>query len=149
MLASDVTDSAKFFGEKKNLDPIKHLLGTAYGWGANPPAAKYVNFVPEQNDGITPYTVTVKNVPVDGFWSITVYNAKDYMEKNDLDVYSFNNITAKPNDDGSFTINFGGDPKQQNYMSISNDWNAVIRMYQPRKEILDGTWTFPPIQPVN
>jgi len=150
VLASDVTDSAEFFGEKDNLDPIKHLLGTAYGWGANPKeAAKYLNFVPEQNDGITPYTVTVKDVPVDGFWSITVYNAKGFMEKNDLDVYSFNNVTAKPNDDGSFTINFGGDQKQQNYMPITKGWNALIRMYQPRKEILDGTWTFPLPAPVN
>ncbi len=150
VLASDVTDGSEFFGEKDNLDPIKHLLGTAYGWGANPKeAAKYLNFVPEQNDGITPYTVTVKDVPVDGFWSITVYNAKGFMEKNDLDVYSFNNVTAKPNDDGSFTINFGGDQKQQNYMPITKGWNALIRMYQPRKEILDGTWTFPLPAPVN
>ena len=150
VLAAAITDSSEYFGEKSELDPLKHLMGTAYGWGANPKeGAMYDNFIPEQNDGITPYTVTVEDVPVDAFWSITVYNAKGFMEKNDLDVYSFNNVTAKPNDDGSFTINFGGDQKQQNYMPITKGWNALIRMYQPRKEILDGTWTFPLPAPVN
>lgn len=62
--------------------------------------------MPEQNDGSVPHSVTVKNVPVDGFWSITVYNAKGYMEENELGVYSFNNVTAEQNDDGSTTINF-------------------------------------------
>ncbi len=150
VLASDVTDGAEFFGEKRNLDPIKHLIGTAYGWGANPKeAAMYDNIVPQQNDGIVPYTLTVKDVPVDAFWSITVYNAKGFMEKNDLDVYSYNNITAKPNDDGSFTINFGGDPKQQNYIPITEGWNTIVRMYQPRLEIINGTWTFPKPVAVN
>ena len=47
-------------------------------------------------------------MPVDGFWSISVYNAKGYFEKNDLNAYSLNNLTAKPNADGSFTVQFGG-----------------------------------------
>lgn len=70
------------------------------------------------------------------------------MEKNDLGVYSYNNVTAKPNDDGAFTINFGGDPKQQNYMPITKGWYCLIRMYQPRKELLDGSWKFPRPQEV-
>ena len=144
VLSSDITDSKGFFGDKSKLNPIKHLLGTAYGWGGNPKeAAIYDNFVPEQNDGTVPYTVTVKDVPVDGFWSITVYNAKGFMEKNDQGVYSYNNVTASPNDDGSFTINFGGDPKTQNYIPAPKGWNCLIRMYQPRQEIINGTWSFP------
>jgi hypothetical protein len=65
------------------------------------------------------------------------------MEKNDLDLYSFNNITAKPNTDGSITINFGGDPKAINYLPITPGWNYTVRMYQPRKQLLDGSWAFP------
>ena len=50
-----------------------------------------------KNDGKTVYRVTMKDVPVDAFWSISVYNAKGYFEKNDLNAYSLNNLTAKPN----------------------------------------------------
>ena len=52
------------------------------------------------------------------------------------------------NKDGSITIHFGGDPKSVNYLPITEGWNYVIRLYQPRQEILDGSWTFPQIEPV-
>ncbi len=150
VLAADVTDSADFFGQRDKLDPIKHLLGTAYGWGGNPKeAAMYDNFVPKQNDGLVAHTVTVKDVPVDAFWSITVYNAKGFMVKNDLNIYSYNNLTAIPNNDGSFTINFGGNLKQLNYMPIMKGWSIIIRMYRPRPEIINRTWIFPKPVPVN
>jgi hypothetical protein len=42
----------------------------------------YQNGVPALNDGKTPHVLTVRDVPVDGFWSITVYNAKGFMEPN-------------------------------------------------------------------
>ena len=70
--------------------------------------AIYLNFTPPKNDGKTTYKLTVKDVPVDGFWSISLYNADGYFQKNDLGAYSFNNITAKKNADGSMTIQFGG-----------------------------------------
>ena len=41
------------------------------------------------------YKLTVKDVPVDGFWSISVYNADGYFEKNRYNAYSVNNITAQ------------------------------------------------------
>jgi hypothetical protein len=100
------------------------------------------------DDAKTPHAVTVKNVPVDAFSSITVYNADGYLEANDLGVNSHNNFSAKPNKDGSISIHFGGDPKSVNVLPITEGWNYAIRMYQPRKEILDGTWTFPSIEPV-
>jgi len=31
---------------------------------------------------------------------------------------------------------------------IAPGWNYIARMYQPRKEILDGSWTFPEVKPV-
>jgi len=88
-------------------------------------------------------------VPVDGFWSISVYNERGFFEKNKLDSYSLNNLTAKPNDDGSFTIQFGGcTAKSQNCLATPRGWNYVVRMYRPRKPVLDGTWQFPEPQPV-
>ncbi|MBF9017262.1 hypothetical protein [Oceanispirochaeta sp. M2] len=55
---------------------------------------------------------------------------------------SVNNLSGIPNKDGSFTIHFGGDPKIVNHLPISEGWNYMIRFYLPRKEILDGSWTF-------
>jgi para-nitrobenzyl esterase len=138
------------FGTKDEVDPIDHVIGTAIGWGGNPrSAADYQSFYPPQNDGRTAYTLTVRDVPVDGFWSITVYNAEGYMEKNDLDRYSLNNLTAKANADGSFTIQFGGDPQgAANYLPIMAGWHYTVRLYRPRPEILDGIWKFPEAQPV-
>jgi hypothetical protein len=42
----------------------------------------------------------VKDVPVDGFWSISLYNAEGFFEPNNLNAYALNNITAKKSDDG-------------------------------------------------
>lgn len=149
VLSADLADTSGVFGDKDRLDPIRHLLGTAFGWGGLPEqAAFYLNVTPDQNDGTVAHTVTVKDVPVDGFWSITVYNAKGFMEKNDLGAYSYNNVTAKPNNDGTTTIHLGGDPGNPNYLPITKGWNYAVRLYQPRKEILDGSWKFPPAKPV-
>jgi|TARA_B100000073_G_scaffold347789_1_gene363372 hypothetical protein len=150
VLAATKPNTNGMFGDKSKLNPISHLLGTAYGWGGNPEeAATYVNVVPEKNDGKTPYELVIKErIPVDGFVSVTVYNAKGFMEENSLNAYSVNNVTAEKNADGTVTIHFGGDPKSTNYLPITPGWNYVVRMYQPKKEVLDGSWTFPDPQPV-
>jgi len=142
-------DATYAFGRKEDVRPVDYLVGAAAGWGGMPStAASYIISSVEKNDGKTPYAVTVKDVPVDAFWSITVYNADGYLEANDLGVNSYNNFSAKPNENGSFTIHFGGDPSSVNYLPITEGWNYAVRMYQPRKEILDGSWTFPDVKPV-
>lgn len=149
VLASTLTDASKCFGTKDEVDPIAHLLGAAFGWGGNPAKdATYLNVTPEKNDGKTAYTLTVKDVPVDGFWSISLYNGKGFFQKNPYNAYSINNITGKKAKDGSITIHFGGDPKQSNYLPIMDGWNYIVRLYRPHKEILDATWKFPTAQPV-
>ncbi len=149
VLAASIGNAKGFFGDKAKLDPIKHLLGTAYDWGGNPDeAASYDTVTPRQNNGTTPHTLTVKDVPVDGFWSITVYNKDGFMEPNDQNANSYNNVTARKNPDGSITINFGGGPDAINNLPITAGWNYAARFYHPRQEILDGSWTFPLAQPV-
>ena len=144
-------DSARMFGRKNQVDPVQHLLGTAAGWGGNPLTdAFYAGGVPEKNDGKTVYRVTVKDVPVDGFWSVSVYNKEGFFEKNSLGVYSLNNVTAKPDPDGSVTLQFGGCGAQTaNCIPTTDGWNYLVRMYRPRKEILNGTWKFPELKPVS
>jgi len=149
-LAATRSSAKGMFGNRNEVDPISHLLGTAYGWGGNPDKdAVYINVVPENNDGNTPYVLTVSEaIPVDGFASITVYNAKGFMEQNDLNAYSVNNVTAARNADGSVTVHFGGDPAQPNYLPITPGWNYIVRMYQPRPEVIEGSWEFPAAVPV-
>lgn len=138
------------FGKPGEVDTISWLLGTAAGWGGNPPKdAVYVPGFPAKNDGATAYEVTLKDVPVDGFWSVTVYDAKGFMFENPQRAYSVNNVTAKKSTDGTYRIRFGGDPKgADNYLAIAPGWNYVLRLYRPRKAILDGTWKAPEPQPV-
>ncbi|WP_250462250.1 DUF1214 domain-containing protein [Microbulbifer litoralis] len=148
-LAPHVPDSRRMFGTKDQVDPVRHLIGTAGAWGfGSEESAIAMNVFPEKNDGNTPYTLTVKDVPVDGFWSISVYNSDGYFEKNPNGGYSLNNLTAKKGADGSYTIHFGGDPSQPNWLNISKGWNYVVRMYLPHQEVIDGTWTFPEAEPV-
>jgi len=90
----------------------------------------------------------VCDVPVDGFWSISVYNAAEYFEPNDRGAYTIN-ITATPNDNGSITVRLGscGDGRP-NCPPIMDGSNYLVRLYRPRAEILDGTRTFVCPRPV-
>ena len=148
-------DATYAFGRKAEVRPVDYLVGAAAGWGGLPQsAAMYTIESVDKNDGKTPHAVTVKDVPVDAFWSITVYNADGYLEANELGVNSYNNISAQPNDDGSYTIHFGGCDDghgggRVNCIPITPGWNYAIRMYEPGEEILNGSWTFPKIVPVD
>jgi hypothetical protein len=150
VLASTLPDTNRMYGTKDEVDPVRFVIGAATGWGANPPQeALYLNVFPSKNDGVTVYRRNEKNVPVDGFWSVSVYNADGYFERNQYNSYSLNNITAKKNGDGSITIQFGGcDGTISNCLPIMKGWNYMVRLYQPRAEILNGKWKFPEAQPV-
>ena len=148
VLAATMTDTSKCFGTKTEVDPIAHLLGAAFGWGGLPAKdATYLTVTPRQNDGKTPEVLTVKDVPVDVFWSISLYDKDGYYQKNPSGVYLINDRNATKDPDGSVTIHFGGDPSQPNHLYIMDGWNYTVRLYRPRKEILDGSWTFPAAKP--
>ncbi|MDH3724687.1 MAG: DUF1214 domain-containing protein [Thermoleophilia bacterium] len=144
VLADTMTDTSKCFGTEEEVEPIEHLLGAAFGWGGLPAKdATYDTVTPEHNDGTTPQVLTVKDVPVDGFWSVSLYNKDGYYEKNPSGVYVINDRNATKGSDGSVTIHFGGDPSQPNHLYITDGWNYTVRLYRPRKEILNGSWAFP------
>lgn len=143
--ANGGVDSSKMFGAEGKVDPVHHLLGTASGWGGNPlEDAYYVGGEPTNNDGKTIYQLTVKDVPVKGFWSISIYNKAGFFEKNKLGLYTLNNITAKKDNDGSVTIQFGNcENYKGNCLPITSGWNYLVRLYRPEASILNGKWTFP------
>jgi hypothetical protein len=151
VLATTVTDTSKAFGTKDQVDPVQRLIGAASAWGANPPKdATYLNFVPAKNDGKTVYRLIVKDVPVDGFWSVSLYNDQGFYVKNQFDAYTLNNITSTKAADGSAIIQFGGcDGTTPNCLPTMPGWNYMVRLYRPRAEILNGVWKFPEPQPVN
>lgn len=151
ILATTMPDFNKAFGSKADVDPVRHLVASAAAWGGNPDKdATYLNITPANNDGKQTYKLNVKDVPVDGFWSISLYNSQGYYEKNPYDAYALNNVTAKKSDDGSIAIQFGGcDGKIANCLPIVKGWNYTVRLYRPRAEILNGTWKFPEPKPAS
>jgi hypothetical protein len=151
-LGTAVSDTRRMFGANEHqVDPVKHLIGSAMLWGGNPEKdALYLPITPVRDDGKTVYKLTVGDVPVDGFWSLTVYNSEGYLQPNPDNVYSVSSITAKASPDGSATIQFGGcDGNVPNCLPITQGWNYTVRLYLPRRAILDGTWRFPEAQPVS
>jgi hypothetical protein len=141
-------DASIAYGRRDEVDPLGHLIGMA-GWAGQPAAtaAAFVDAV-DRNDGETPHAVTLRDAPVDAFWSITVYDAEGYLASNDLGRNSYNDISAAPNEDGSATIHFGAcEDGRINCIPITPGKNYTVRLYEPRAEILHGDWTFPEIQP--
>jgi hypothetical protein len=83
----------------------------------------------------------------EAIWSISVYNAQGYFEKNPHDAYTLNDLTAKKKPDKSVAVQFGVcDGKIANCLPIMNGWNYMVRLYRPRAEIQNGTWKFPEAQ---
>jgi hypothetical protein len=151
VLNSTLPDLRRASGLPGQVDPVRHLIATASAWGLNPDnEAIYLNVAPTRNDGTTIHRLSVKDVPVDGFWSVIVYNAEGYVPPNSLNFYTLNNITAQKGTDGTVVVQFGGcDGKIPNCIPIVKDWNYMVRLYRPRAELLNDTWKFPEAQPVN
>lgn len=147
-LARGLQGFAGAFGRKDQVNPVHHLIGAAAGWGGLPEhEAYYLNVDPGLP--VARYQLRVADVPVDGFWSISLYNAEGFFPDTGNAV-SINNVTATPDADGGITVRLGdwGDDAP-NRLGLVDGWNYLVRLYRPRPEILDGTWTFPAVQPVD
>jgi hypothetical protein len=150
-LASGLTSFERTFGTRDEVDPIHHLIGTAAGWGGLPTSeASYVGVDPALPPG--EYELTFKDVPVDAFWSISVYNSAGFFEPNPQHLYSVNSVTGVPDEDGSITVRFManvGDDAPPNCIVTPQGWNYLVRLYRPRAEFFDGTWTVPSPTPIS
>ena len=81
--------------------------------------------------GSIPYVLTVADAPVDGFWSITLYNGDGYMQKNKFDAYSVNNVTATKNPDGSVDRSLWRVRGQSIKLSAHLGWLELCRATVP------------------
>jgi hypothetical protein len=100
------------------------------------------------------YTVTFasgQTPPVNGFWSLTVYNKEHFFEPNRLNRFSLGtkSKSMKQDANGSLTLYFQnqspGADKEANWVPTpTNEFSLYIRSYWPKAEILDGRWTPPP-----
>jgi hypothetical protein len=150
LLGTTISDTRRMFGAGEDeVDPVKHLIGSAMLWGGFPEKdGLYLPTTPEQNDGSTIYQLKVTDVPVDGFWSLTVYNSAGYLQPNPTNTYSVNSISAKKGPDGEVAVQFGGcDGQLVNCIPITPGWNYTVRLFRPRQKILDGKWRFPLARP--
>ena len=143
VLATTVTDTSRAIGARGEVDPVLHLIETPAGmFAANPPKdAIYLSYTPAQNDGATIHRLAVRDVPVDGFWSVSRYNEQGFFTKNAANAYTINNITGHKSADGTIVIQFGGcDGKIPNCLPIEKGWNYMVRMYRPRGAGGEVTW---------
>ncbi|SEA97033.1 DUF1254 domain-containing protein [Paraburkholderia sartisoli] len=144
-LGASLGDLNGAFGMPGTVSPVRHLIGAAMAWGGNPEKdAVYLNVVPPRNDGNTVYRLKVANVPVKGFWSISVYNEKGFFEPNAQSAYTVSSLLAKQDADGTVTVQFGGcDGGVPNCLVTPPNWNYMVRLYRPNPEVLNGRWKFP------
>ena len=139
--------SIGMFGKRGEVNELKHIMGVNMGWGGlSEKYAFYESIFPKKNDGYQEYTLTFTEIPVYSFWSIIIYDKEGFiiMDGNQ----SLNNFTAKKTNN-SYIINFSNDPNKINQLNIVDGWNFTVRMYDPKKEILNGNWKLPDLIEVN
>lgn len=109
-----------------------------------------------QLTGSKSYTVTFpkgETPPVDGFWSMTMYDADHFFADNELGRYSLGtkNTDLQMNDDGSLTLYVGatrpeGAPESNWLPAPEGDFSLYIRAYWGKEAILDGSWQPPQVE---
>lgn len=146
-LGEGIPDTDRTFGKESEVEPTRHLIGTALGWGGLPDSEAYY-YIEAEPRPAGRYTFTFKDVPVDAFWSVTIYNRDGYFERNPYDAYNRNSVTAHADDDGTVTLDLGPDGEGlDNYLYVMDGWNCALRLYKPHQSVLDKTWTPPTPQP--
>ena len=92
--------------------------------------------------------------PVDAFWSLTMYDARDYMlVDNPIDRYAIGDRTPdlRLDADGGLTLHIqhgqpATAPEQANWLPApTGDFYLCLRAYVPREELLDGRYEVPSI----
>jgi hypothetical protein len=108
-------------------------------------------------NGSSCYAITFakeQTPPVYGFWSLTLYNEYHFFVPNKINRYSVGtkNKDLKTNADGSLTICVRAESpsmdQRPNWLQAPKnaDFTLYCRAYWPRAEVIDGSWTPPPVE---
>jgi hypothetical protein len=144
----------------------QRALITAIGLGANRPQDA-VYPTSEGPDVLKKYSGERKYVmhfnkgempPVNGFWSLTMYDAEYFFVPNALHRYTLSQRdTFKANADGSIDLyiqqDSPGKDKESNWLPAPADrFILMMRLYWPKEKppsLLDGTWKVPAVKEVS
>jgi len=144
-------------------DYVQRALITAIGLGANRPQDAVYPTSEADADG-KPYDGGKKYVmhfnkgqtpPVDGFWSLTMYDDKYFFVANPLNRYTLSSrFNFKYNADGSLDLYLQnenpGPEKEPNWLPAPNGkFILMLRLYWPKERtpsIINGTWKIPPVK---
>ena len=164
----DTFENGWMFTTKTGLygtDYLQRALITAIGLGANRPQDAVYPTSEADADG-KPYSGANKYVmhfdkgempPVDGFWSLTMYNAEYFFVDNPLNRYTVSSRNKfKTNADGSVDLYIQnespGKDKEANWLPAPKDkFILMLRLYWPKEKppsIIDGSWKIPPVKQV-
>lgn len=147
-------------------DYLQRATITAVGLGANRPQdAVYpmgeVDGDGKPLDGANKYTLTFAKgqlPPVNGFWSLTMYDAEYFFVDNKLNRYTLSQRNdLKQNDDGSVTLHLQhespGKEKESNWLPApKGKFILMLRLYWPKEKglsIIDGSWKPPAVKKVS
>jgi hypothetical protein len=137
------------------------VIARAGLWGNHGYEANYAFAWEDENgdhlDGSQSYELTLVPPPVDAFWSLTMYDFPHfYLVANPIDRYAIGDRTPglKYGKDGSVALYMAkdapGPDKESNWLPTpAGRFRPILRMYQPQKEILDGTYVLPAITRVD
>ncbi len=142
---------------------LKRAIIAMVGLGANPPEdAVYPMSVVDAEgkplDAASKYVLRFKKdeiPPVEAFWSLTLYDKDGFPVPNELKRQALGDRDKlKFGSDGSLEIYIqAGSPgkdKKANWLPApkSGPFGVVLRLYAPKREVLDGRWVPPAVQRV-
>jgi hypothetical protein len=146
-------------------DYLQRALITAIGLGANRPQDAIYPTSETDADGKS-YDGSQKYVmhfdkgqapPVNGFWSLTMYNAEYFFVDNPLNRYTLSERSKfNINPDGSVDLYLQnenpGPEKEPNWLPApKGKFILMLRLYWPKERtpsIINGTWRIPPVKAV-
>jgi hypothetical protein len=144
-------------------DYLERALITAIGLGANRPQdaiypTSEVDVTGKPYNGANKYVMHFpkgQTPPVNGFWSLTMYNAEYFFYGNNLNRYTLSaRNDLKKSADGSIDLYLQhespGADKESNWLPAPADkFILMLRLYWPREtppSLLDGTWKIPGVK---
>lgn len=143
-----------------NTDYLWRAVVTMLGPGTSPPEDLISPHASTDSDGLLlngekRYEITFRKgqlPPVRAFWSVSAYNEWRFFAANPINRYAIGDRDRiEFNPDGSLTLyiqnSSPGKAKESNWLPAPKDgFNLVMRLYWPKKEILDGAWKPPRIE---